>query len=368
MAALHGGRAREGDGGSSISDATSSPPPFSPGSGLGVMPTQADVAALALPVASEQHLAGETGVAAMESGDTGRLGQTSRPSTVATSSEEPTQPFILSEGLAPVPVRLVSKILKGDFVDMAELLRDNLEAQRRGNLQEASAIDLSQSKRARREIPDLLSWVQCFGTYLAVIATKYPDRLRQLLAYQTLVVREARRCGGRGWLAYDTMFRQQVVGDQQVDWSKLNSSMYAVTFLAQSNRGKSCTVCLETDHSEEECALARPKQPEFRRGGNQTGPQQVSSPRPQAGAGGSGGRFSRGRERMICFAYNQGECVYPYCRFSHACLKCGSRAHPVVRCQATGPDRDGPRSSIREWRHPAGRDGPDHPLPGKSDR
>ena len=50
-----------------------------------MMPTQADVAALALPVASEQHLAGETGVAAMESGDTGRLGQTSRPSTVATS-------------------------------------------------------------------------------------------------------------------------------------------------------------------------------------------------------------------------------------------------------------------------------------------
>ena len=125
---------------------------------------------------------------------------------MATSSEEPTQPFILSEGLAPVPVKRVTKILKGDFADMAELLRDNLEAQHRGNLQDASAIDLSQSKRDRREIPDLLSWVQCFGTCLAEIATKHPDRLQQLLAYQMLAVRKAHRCGGWGWLAYDTMF------------------------------------------------------------------------------------------------------------------------------------------------------------------
>jgi hypothetical protein len=30
-----------------------------------------------------------------------------------------------------VPERLVGKILKGDFMDMAELLKDNVEAERR---------------------------------------------------------------------------------------------------------------------------------------------------------------------------------------------------------------------------------------------
>lgn len=45
--------------------------------------------------------------------------------------------------------------------------------------------------------------MQCFGTYMAVVTSKYPDRVLQLLAYQMLIVREARRCGGRGWLAYD---------------------------------------------------------------------------------------------------------------------------------------------------------------------
>ena len=39
------------------------PPPFSTGSGLGAMPSPADVAALALPAAGDQQLAGVTGAA-----------------------------------------------------------------------------------------------------------------------------------------------------------------------------------------------------------------------------------------------------------------------------------------------------------------
>ena len=45
------------------------------------------------------------------------------------SSSTPQQPFVLSEGLAPVPTKLVDKIIHGDFVDMGELLRDKLDFQ-----------------------------------------------------------------------------------------------------------------------------------------------------------------------------------------------------------------------------------------------
>jgi hypothetical protein len=38
---------------------------------------------------------------------------------------------MLSEALPVVPKKLVRKILKGDFMDMAELLKDNVEAERR---------------------------------------------------------------------------------------------------------------------------------------------------------------------------------------------------------------------------------------------
>ena len=166
---------------------------------------------------------------------------------------------MLSEGLAPIPAKLVARIVKGEFVDMVELLRDNVEAVRRGSLQEGPIASQPHTKKTRREVPDLLSWVQCFGTYMGVIASKYPSWVYQFFAYQTLIVREARRCGGNSWQTYDSMFRQQVVGQANADWSKLNSTLYAVTFLAQSGRGKNCALCMESDHKEDECALAQAK-------------------------------------------------------------------------------------------------------------
>ena len=131
---------------------------------------------------------------------------------------------------------------------MAELLRDNLEAQRQGVIQELSTIS-SGTKRSlgRWEIPDLLSWVQCFGNYMGVITSAQPTKSKELLAYQTLIVQEARQCGGKGWLAYDTMFRPQAAGNPEVDWLKSNPTLYAVTFLAQSGSGRNCVLCMESD-------------------------------------------------------------------------------------------------------------------------
>ena len=82
---------------------------------------------------------------------------------------------------------------------MAELLRDNMEAERRRTYSQSMEMSRGGGCSAKREIPDLLSWIQCFGMYAAVVASKSPDRIPQLLAYQTMIVREARRCGGKGW-------------------------------------------------------------------------------------------------------------------------------------------------------------------------
>lgn len=233
------------------------------------------------------------------------------------------KPFVLSEGLPPVPHKLAARILRGEYIDMAELLRDNLEAQRRAASTPSQTQGSAHHQKHRREIPDLLSWVQCFGTYMAVVTSKYPDRVRQLLAYQTLIVREARRCGGRGWLAYDSYFRQQVVGDDSADWSKLNQSLYAVTFIAQGDRekGRSCVICLESDHAEEQCALysstAR----------STAGRREKSSAETKESASGRGKQLSK----MACFSWNQSECRYPACKYRHVCTRCGSD-HKVYQC------------------------------------
>lgn len=62
-----------------------------------------------------------------------------------------------------IPANLVAKIQSGDFVDMAELPKGNIELERRKKAHGPNLGDVCSSKSSRREVPDLLSWVQCFG-------------------------------------------------------------------------------------------------------------------------------------------------------------------------------------------------------------
>lgn len=218
---------------------------FSPADEGGIPPAQ-DVANLHLPVFNDEPPPGDTSAKA---GD----------ATVAGSGAKSVAPFILGESLPPIPAKLVAKIQKGDFVDMAELLRDNIEADRRHTRDGNASTSVGQQAQNRQKVPDILSCIQCFGVYACIMAAAHPEKVQQLLAYQTTVVWEARRCGGTGWQAYDTMFRQQVASDLKSDWSKLNSYLYAITFLVHQNgKGKTCLHRLETNHSASDCAFIGP--------------------------------------------------------------------------------------------------------------
>ena len=231
---------------------------------------------------------------------------------------------------------------------MAELLRDNLEAEWRGVFQDSAGSSSSSHGRTRREVPDLLSWVQCFGLYTAVVGSQHPDRALKLLAYQTLIVREARRCGGRGWLTYDTVFRQQMAGEWKGDeWGRLNPYLYSSTFLTLGSSRLNCPLCLESDHREEDCALAKGK-------GVGTSRQPGRDPYSREGSGRQ--PKSKIPRVMACFAWNQGECSFQFCRFKHICVRCGGD-HKITVCRAGGtqdkrPSRDKDSKASGEAQHP----------------
>ena len=73
------------------------------------------------------------------------------------------RPFILSEGLPPIPFKLTVRILHGEYVDMAKLLCNNLEAQRRAPTTSAPGNALV-VHRSRREVPDLVQGLVELGT------------------------------------------------------------------------------------------------------------------------------------------------------------------------------------------------------------
>ena len=65
---------------------------------------------------------------------------------------------------------------------MAELLKDNIEASgavwpmaRKG-----PSAATPPGWTSRREVPDLLSWLQCFEKYACMFSEKFPEKNREL--------------------------------------------------------------------------------------------------------------------------------------------------------------------------------------------
>ena len=98
--------------------------------------------------------------------------------------------MLLSILFSPIPGKLVSKIWAGAFIDMKDMLPDNMALLRQ--LDNFSA-DKSTSKAKLREIKTLTTWLYCFTAYMAV-QTSDPHT-RELLTYTHLIIREALRAG-----------------------------------------------------------------------------------------------------------------------------------------------------------------------------
>ena len=183
--------------------------------------------------------------------------------------------LILSPACDPFPQTLVNRVQAGQFVEMRDLLADNIALMSQlSSLHGTVPLPMTTVQRTRlREVPSLVSWMYCFAAYVAI---RTPDELtRQMLAYAHLVIREALRHGGGGWAEYDRVFRRQISINPALSWNTLEPSLQAATILGQrTGDGMLCTLCQECDHTSSLCALA-PLQQQF-----QTPPVVVSSSAP----------------------------------------------------------------------------------------
>ena len=118
----------------------------------------------------------------------------------------PKNTFSLGLGRAPIPRVLVSKILSNEFIELRELLPQNLGSE--------------------TSDPDIWSWTKCFITYILVMSTFRPHRTRDLLEYMALIIRTAKRFGGRAWSQYDRDFRREAEVNNLQDWSVVRTDMY----------------------------------------------------------------------------------------------------------------------------------------------
>ena len=258
------------------------------------------------------------------------LGQGARDSLYG---QPPAPGVILSPATEPFPQRLVDRVRTGQFVEMRDLLTDNISL-----LQQLETINhqyqspsLPGVLRPRlRDVSSLASWVYCFLAYIAIRSTDVGTR--HMLAYARLIVREAQRHGGQGWIDYDRVFRQQAAIDPSLQWNTLHPGIQAATLLGR-NAGATtlCTLCREPDHVNARCALYNLQEPPRERSPPRAGRAEPLSwpkvrfrtqPYPET-------------KRRICVSWNRGKCVYPGgCNFRHVCATC-QQHHKAQDCHTT---------------------------------
>ena len=174
---------------------------------------------------------------------------------VEARSKSPLAPHSLSgvfigDGLSPVPAKLVTKILRRDFVEMGELLPEFHALSR-----DEDGASRSDTKSHRSwSVTDILTWLQCFGTYVGVLAPSQPDLVPELMSYMSLIIRVSQEYSGLAWVRYDSAFRRQAALTGNKRWSVVNSSLYAINFTGTAKAIPRCELCFATTHSDKECA------------------------------------------------------------------------------------------------------------------
>ena len=225
-----------------------------------------------------------------------------------------------------VPARLRERILRGEFIELSDLLPDaiatasdpaevlQLESVGGGRKVQLVQKSLSASPQSKRHVHDIGTWLEAFTVYCRVIVDSAPDRAAELLAYQAIILDANCRFHTDAWLAYDRMFRTALSAMPHLyAWHRIDTNMWQ-TYLTGRGRMQ-CSRCSLVHPPAASCPF---------RGGPSTG-------------SGFGGQYqhsssdARFNGKTICRNYNLGRCSNSPCSRAHVCLQCRGK-HPAQHC------------------------------------
>lgn len=247
--------------------------------------------------------------------------------------------------LPPVPNTIRNKVEKGEYVDFAMLLQENMYPTPSDDPSytlsvcpdpdsSSQGVLISQSKHKRRSISDLSSWLQAWNTYVLLMVHKEPHRALDLLSYQRFICEVSTRSPCSAWLLYDRKFRMAAAANPSLPWGRKNTELWLECFtnplhvrggedkgdstttasssgLSRDQARRPCTYCSSLKHFPDNCprnpfrSQRAPSKPESR-------PFRSSSPTPRP-------RGNTG----TCNDYNGPfSCRRKVCNFRHQCSIC----------------------------------------------
>ena len=233
----------------------------------------------------------------------------------STSQQQLPKAFAVGPGHAPVPGKLVKKIIDGEFVELADLLSVNIRAEDKAPQAYLNGTIMVSSKRRPVEIVDVLTWTEAFTIFQLVLCSAHPNRWPDTTKYKLLVVQTARQFPGLSWLEYDLAYRKDAAASGLRDWSKMNLDLYHFHLK---------TPPTSTPPAPPSPSLKSSQVP---------APSQDFSPQPP-----------------FCLSWNEGQCRWPFgrCRYRHCCSNCEGEHHKI-NCPFL-------RSTSQRSRSPSARD------------
>ena len=141
---------------------------------------------------------------------------------------------LVAEGLPPIPAKLLERIRRWEFIDLAQLVFDASKDDpgiRQQPPSEGILIvqSMEQMQRRRKAVNDIFTWSKAFAIYTAALSgaeltTK--EECAGLWAHLHLVTQLSRDLGGGLWLQYDSEYREWAAAKGIRTWGKLNLSIY----------------------------------------------------------------------------------------------------------------------------------------------
>ena len=154
-----------------------------------------------------------------------------------------------------------------------------------------------------------------------MLAQKQSERIGDLLAYSSTIMKASEEYEDTLWLQYDARFRRQAATDPKRSWAVIDASPWTTCFTLAKAKPQ-CTDCKEVGH-----AACRP----FLRQGTSSGRYQAYT-----------------TTRPICRKFNYNGCDLRFCNFRHVCLRCNKPAHKVGEFPDPRKDNELSRESFRE--------------------
>ena len=144
------------------------------------------------------------------------------------SNSRPPAPLVtVGTRLPALSKKLIARVLANEYIDFAELppakgkgrpMPPSLEGQ-------IIVVQAAELMQARKIIPDLATWTQCFAIYAATLGSKQPARIPELMAYQTIIAKVSQCYRWPSWVVYDQNFRQEAAGNTHQSWARVDPSI-----------------------------------------------------------------------------------------------------------------------------------------------